>query len=298
MRSFDSATLAWNHVFTQPVVSPSPIRLTRLNRVSFSDAVVTSSSQPNTQTQTQSSVPPELPSNLSDYAVVATTADRVLRAIDNGLIAAELMNTQSVLDLVPQALNAHNSLQSYFLETGVVVVSQAEIDDPAEDWALSLHTRGVGRASTNGFRTMTTTDIVRATSPAVDAQLPYRASYANDGYLVHLDNRADGLEHTIEVLVPPAGDGLVRVPIDISGLRASQYSGTEALLSHPTTGEPILRYYGLASWDATGKTLESRMEVSTDGAALALLVDDSGAVYPLTIDPTAASFALLGATGA
>lgn len=54
-------------------------------------------------------------------------------------------------------------------------------------------------------------------------------------------------------------------------------------------GNEILNYSGLYAYDATGKNLPARMEVSNFRGSpftVQLLVDVQGAVYPVTVDPT------------
>lgn len=52
-------------------------------------------------------------------------------------------------------------------------------------------------------------------------------------------------------------------------------------------GTAVLNYGGLVAFDATGKTFDARMELVPGGTGqdLHFVVNDTGAVYPLTIDP-------------
>ena len=59
-------------------------------------------------------------------------------------------------------------------------------------------------------------------------------------------------------------------------------SGTSAFLrSH--RNRSALRYGGLYAYDAVGKEIRARLESGPD--SLSILVDDSGAMYPITVDP-------------
>jgi len=49
-------------------------------------------------------------------------------------------------------------------------------------------------------------------------------------------------------------------------------------------GRTVLRYAGLLAWDAAGTKLPARL--AADAGRLMIEVDDAGAVYPVTIDPT------------
>ena len=48
-------------------------------------------------------------------------------------------------------------------------------------------------------------------------------------------------------------------------------------------GQTVLSYSGLHAWDANGKALATRM--TADGTEIALIVNDSDALYPIVIDP-------------
>ena len=91
-----------------------------------------------------------------------------------------------------------------------------------------------------------------------------------------------GLEQGFTVAERPRGDGSLAVVLAVSGdLRPRLDS--PASLALESGGAAVLRYAGLKSWDARGRALASRMEVR--GHEVRLVVDDSGAIYPVTIDP-------------
>lgn len=60
-------------------------------------------------------------------------------------------------------------------------------------------------------------------------------------------------------------------------------AGRDNALELRAADQPVLRYDGLLSWDATGRHLPSRFEVR--GQQVNIVLDDSGAVYPVTVDP-------------
>lgn len=59
-------------------------------------------------------------------------------------------------------------------------------------------------------------------------------------------------------------------------------TGRGARFTATTTGAHVL-YDGLRAWDARGRELDARLEA--EAGTLALLVDDTDAAYPVTIDP-------------
>ncbi|MGH9840105.1 MAG: FG-GAP repeat protein, partial [Blastocatellia bacterium] len=100
-------------------------------------------------------------------------------------------------------------------------------------------------------------------------------------------NKPEGLEQGFTLAAPPtprqAGEWL-RVALSIGdGWRVSLRGDGQGALFERQADGLRLGYDHLLASDAQGRTLPARMEL--DGGALALLVDDAQAVYPLTIDP-------------
>ena len=93
----------------------------------------------------------------------------------------------------------------------------------------------------------------------------------------------DGVRQDFVVAQRPAGDGALRVELDVTGARAEALvNGARLVLDG--SGRKIA-YSRLHVVDAEGKELTARMEVTTD-TRLAVLVEDAAATYPVRIDPT------------
>ncbi len=102
-------------------------------------------------------------------------------------------------------------------------------------------------------------------------------------------NQAEGLEQGFTVHEPPnrtkAGSGSesLRLSLKMSGdLRAEAINDQSVVLKNKQ-GQVVLNYDHLAAWDANHKPLSASMK--TDDLTITLVVDDAGAVYPITIDP-------------
>ena len=100
-------------------------------------------------------------------------------------------------------------------------------------------------------------------------------------------NRPEGLEHGFTLLEAPGMkfDGeMLRLRLNVSGgLKASLGGDRQSITLVDKKGGPLLAYDHLSACDATGRALHALFEIA--GNDLAILVDDSRAVYPLTIDP-------------
>ncbi|MEA2559168.1 MAG: trimeric autotransporter adhesin [Acidobacteriota bacterium] len=101
-------------------------------------------------------------------------------------------------------------------------------------------------------------------------------------------NRPEGLEHGFTLAEPPgerwAGQPL-RLVLSLGGeLRAREVKGGQALELVDATGRRVLRYDHLRVNDAEGRELPARLRVA--GGELSFEIDDAGARFPVTIDPT------------
>jgi hypothetical protein len=93
-------------------------------------------------------------------------------------------------------------------------------------------------------------------------------------------NSKEGLEHGFTLAHK---QGPVRLRLAVTGEYQPAMEGGAVVLREPGTQKVALRYGGLQSWDADGRTLPSRAEV--EGNQIHLVVDDAGAKYPVTVDP-------------
>lgn len=103
-------------------------------------------------------------------------------------------------------------------------------------------------------------------------------------------NDTRGLEHGYTLARRPGSDGATG-PLT---LRLGNRGGLIPVVTadrlgvdfQDMKGKTVLHYEGLKAWDATGRRLESSFAIEGAGN-FRLLVEDAGAVYPVTIDPIA-----------
>ncbi|MBL8217439.1 MAG: FG-GAP repeat protein, partial [Bryobacterales bacterium] len=93
-------------------------------------------------------------------------------------------------------------------------------------------------------------------------------------------NGEEGLEHGFTV-ARDFSKAPLTLAIEVSGDYVPVLESGEVVLVAADGAR--LRYGGLKSWDATGRSLASRAEV--DGRLIRLHVDDAAAQYPVTVDP-------------
>jgi hypothetical protein len=118
-------------------------------------------------------------------------------------------------------------------------------------------------------------------------------SYSTSAGVISEYWRVDnGIEHGYLLNSRPVGEGPVEVHLSISGATAQLASA--GLVLHDVRGDAVLDWDQLVAWDATGRVVPTTFR--TTGATATIVVDDSGAQYPLLIDPTFSQQAYLKAS--
>ena len=123
-----------------------------------------------------------------------------------------------------------------------------------------------------------------ATLSASGNRLEYRRGELIEWYV----NGSQGLEQGFTLTHRPRtldreGQPLV-IAIGMSGELTPVQKANEEAVQFESSHGVVLRYAGLKAWDARGRNLTSRFQVS--GHELRLIVDDRKAEYPVTVDPT------------
>lgn len=113
-----------------------------------------------------------------------------------------------------------------------------------------------------------------------------RVEYAwNDSLTEWFVNDERGLEHGFVLSKRPAGAGAsLQLSLQVTGgLSPSVDADRRGVAFLDSQGMTVLRYAGLQVRDARGQTLSTWLAAAGD--QLQLVLEDKGAVYPLTIDP-------------
>jgi hypothetical protein len=149
----------------------------------------------------------------------------------------------------------------------------ADSSNACTQWKLELSTRSFGRVGH-----------ASEVSPG-DVHVTERRAEIDRGEILEwFVNDPRGVEHGWTIERATAGAEPLWIGLELKGdlsLRIDADSRSGVLVD--ATGEPRLRYTGLVAFDATGRELQARMQPSPDGVGIA--IDDTSAVYPLTVDP-------------
>jgi hypothetical protein len=166
-----------------------------------------------------------------------------------------------------QAPNRAHNLRTYFDATGIRVHDRTAAGSPQ---LLQLSLARVGRESE--------IDAVPAgTVHAEDARVEIR----RPGLVEWFVNGPDGLEQGFTLAERPAGNGELRLELELADAQATQRG--EQLIFETRTGRK-LSYAKLAAFDAHGTPLAAEFTLAQAGR-VALAIDDADARYPIVVDP-------------
>ena len=166
-----------------------------------------------------------------------------------------------------QAPNRVHNLRTYFEPTGIRVHDRTRAGSPE---LLALKLTGVGRGET-----------LARVGPGEVSSEGARVEIQRPGLLEWYENSPAGLEQGFTLQKRPAGEGPLRLELAVAGGEAALHG--DAVVFKTATGRR-LRYSKLVATDANGTALGARLEVPARDR-LQLWVDETDAVYPLTIDP-------------
>nr|WP_319376338.1 PGF-pre-PGF domain-containing protein [uncultured Methanoregula sp.] len=107
-------------------------------------------------------------------------------------------------------------------------------------------------------------------------------------------NNDAGVEQGITIANRPAGSGLLHVGFGLTGNNSLSLKDKKTLILIDASGTPSFEYTGLHAFSSDGRDLPASL--ATDGTTLSWVVDDTGAVYPVTIDPVVVSASKATAT--
>ena len=171
---------------------------------------------------------------------------------------------------------AHNMCITYHAD-GFEVKSRTE----RQSWNIAMKVKGVHRGNTKVGSLLP-----KAKINLTDNQLVYHHDFFDVEYI----NTQKGMRQNFIVHQKPKGKGPLKVKLEVQADNITlQCNGKELIATQSKTIK--FSYHDLKVWDADYKRLSSHMELTGD--ELALVVDDSNACYPVTIDPLSTTPALI-----
>ncbi len=179
-----------------------------------------------------------------------------------------------------QSPNRANNLRTYFAEGGPIVIPRTWLEETdMPPWRVEITLAAWGRTGMLNPAPMASLEVAKEDGSA--NRIDYRRDQLVEWYI----NDENGIEQGFTLTSPPMqGESPLQLDLLLGGDLIPQMNATgDGIEFLDSDNQPVLRYGGLAAVDAEGKSLPAWM--SLEGATLALILDDAGAVYPIEIDP-------------
>ena len=178
------------------------------------------------------------------------------------------------IETTHRANNPAQTLLASFSRNGVEI--GPSLGSSQQSWQMGMRLAGIGYGQK-------LSDISTGSARVSGNRIEIPHSCVTEWYV----NKPEGIEQGFTVTERPgvAFDGTpLRVALKISGeLRARLEKGGQAAILERTDGTQVVRYDHLAAFDNKGWSLRAWMEAGE--GQLSLLVEDSNADYPISIDP-------------
>jgi hypothetical protein len=195
------------------------------------------------------------------------------------------------------AMSHDQNLSAWFSEDGVTVRPTLPEANRDQVWKMELRLKAYGYGKELADVPPVTSREVKGNRVEYLRQDQRTASDLSNRKLIEwYENQSGGIEQGFTLSARPERGGGVgaqeplRLRVAVTGdLRALTKDEGQMIELSKSCGETVLSYSKLIALDANGKKLAARMEASADGGEIALVVEDKEAVYPVAIDPIAAS---------
>ncbi|HVU56326.1 MAG TPA: T9SS type A sorting domain-containing protein [Puia sp.] len=173
------------------------------------------------------------------------------------------------------AVNHGQHLTYLFNTDGYTVTNFNDNASGAGLWSNRFVIAGMGR--NGGFHNGT----LRSVQQIGDLEL----HYDYDSYTIDYSNRREGMEQTFLIKQRLRGRHALEIAIDLDGDLQARLSGQDQLLLFKDDPQNVkLVYDQMKVWDRKGARLPARIHL-TGPRSFRLYIDDSRAVYPITVDP-------------
>ncbi len=179
-----------------------------------------------------------------------------------------------------QSPNRANNLRAYYTPQGLIVIPRTWLEETdVPPWRIEISLTGWGRTGIVSAPQEAT--LVASTEDDKTNRIDFQRGLLNEWYV----NDENGIEQGFTLASPPdAGEGLLQLDLFVGGSLTPQLNsdgtGIEFLDGE---NQPVLRYGGLNAVDADSKSLSAQLYLN--GNTISIIVDDTGAVYPIAIDP-------------
>jgi hypothetical protein len=177
-----------------------------------------------------------------------------------------------------QAPNRAHNMRTYFTQEGIRIIPRTQTNP---DWTLGLSLKGFGYEGD-----------IQPVAPSKLSVSGNRIEYKRGNLTEWYLNNERGIEQGFTIQVPPESEkqrgSRIELKLDIHGdLNGTLNSLANTVEFSTAGGVGAVRYSKLHALDATGRGLPAKFILTSK--TIDILVDASGALYPITIDPIASS---------
>ena len=217
----------------------------------------------------------KLPALQGESAITHLKENGIYNSLTEAVTAARYQVDSA--DTGATANNEANDLQMNFTDSGLQLKSTAKDKNWISNWQLSSFGYGTNQNA-----------VAKGDLQSKGNRVELKRDEQN--LTEWYENSPNGVEHGFTLAVRPKvelnGEAL-RLVIKLDGdLTAQADDNEQALTLKSNDDTKALRYEKLKVWDADGKDLTARMRTKGKGDEVWLEVEDTAAVYPITIDPT------------
>ncbi|MEE4270755.1 MAG: FG-GAP repeat protein [Thermoanaerobaculales bacterium] len=196
------------------------------------------------------------------------------KSIQSQIEAEQLKVTQS--DRPGPIYRADSPAQRFTAHFGAEALSIAPRGRGEPAWQLDLRLTAWGAA-----HDLEQVDFASVTADA--NRVEYRRGPLTEWYV----NKPMGLEQGFTIEAPP-GDDITELVLEMTidgDLTPELAASGQAVTFRQGDNSTSLTYSGLKAWDAVDTPLEARMELVGGGTKLRIVVEVTGAAWPVTVDP-------------
>ena len=179
--------------------------------------------------------------------------------------------TIKVTDGAYRSPNRKQNTRVVYDDDGFEIVPRKE---EGQNWRLALALAGISKGGKDLSASVTPDYILDRNTLQV----------VHDDYTLEYINDENGTRQNFLITKKPEGKEDLKILLQTSGTISLQ-SVMAGRAAFGDAGGTKLYYQDLNVWDARGRNLPARME--NENEALAIVVDDREAVYPVTVDPLA-----------
>ncbi len=180
-------------------------------------------------------------------------------------------------------VNSLQGLRSYFSQNGWI--TQAKNQNTDGNWQINYQFQGLSRTGNK---------IIPAQFESISANIEQKTVTLlyNNGIKIWYQNTPNGIKQNFSLENKISGSGSLQIMAKINDDLSAQIIRNSLLFFN--ANKKLLHFSSLHIVDANGEELSGKYEFDSTSHTLSYIIDDTNAVYPITIDPLASNPVWIG----